>query len=191
MAKQITLDDNENQIRQKVGQNNTYFIINDKQQLADSISYSNPMIFSKVSKDVVFLFDNFKEVEILNITILETCSLIDRIWIFTFNNTKLINVVQDIFNVSYLSLVQIMFKQQYIQQYILQLVDSTPRTLNLKLIQDIQVQIQKASISQTYKVYNDSQVYSSSTYTVFLLFTQMCNYLNNCFSKYAVEDQLS
>ncbi|CAL6049738.1 Conserved_hypothetical protein [Hexamita inflata] len=97
LASKITKTDTSEQIIEKIGSNYTYFTINNEEYLCDGVPYTNPMIFSRFSKDSIYIFDNFEEIHILNTTILESSSLVDRIWIYIVHANYKINVIQNMF----------------------------------------------------------------------------------------------
>ncbi|CAL6093112.1 Conserved_hypothetical protein [Hexamita inflata] len=175
MTNKIQKNDKQKQIRAKIGNNNTYFVINQYEELAEGVPYTNPTIFSKFSKDVVFIFNNFEQAEVFNTTMLETCSLNDRIWMFAIHERKIINILQNLFQENYLSLIQTMFFQQNITKYIKQF-KYQDQMVDFKFIQEIQALIELENQQQVYKVYNGTITFVSSSYTIFLLFTKQCNY---------------
>ncbi|CAL6011430.1 Conserved_hypothetical protein [Hexamita inflata] len=180
LANNIMNDDTAEQIREKIGNNNSYFIIKNQEQLCEGVPYSNPMIFSRFSKDTVYIFDNFEELDILNTTILETSSLVDRIWIFMIIDNKYVNVVEKIYKVKYLSMVQIMVTQQRVKTFIKQNIIINQNVVkDFSFIQDIQNDIEDQNKGQTYKIQNGTDIVTATSYSIFFLFTKYCNYMSS------------
>ncbi|CAL6019155.1 Conserved_hypothetical protein [Hexamita inflata] len=175
----ITTNDTYIDIIQKQKYNNTYFTINSKEYLAEGVPFTNPMIFSRFSKDTVYVFDNFEEIYILNTTILETSSLVDRVWIFAIIDNQQVNVIEQLFRKKYLSLVQVMILQQNITEFIEQNVVYENTVNNFQFVQQIQNEIEDQNKGQTYKTQNGTDQVVSTSYAIFFLFTQYCNYMSS------------
>ncbi|CAL5981629.1 Conserved_hypothetical protein [Hexamita inflata] len=172
----ITINDTASDIYQKL-EYNDYFTINNEEYLAEGVPFTNPTIFGRFSKDTVYIFDNFIDIDILNTTILETSSLVDRVWIFIINKNKSINVLETLYKVKYLSLVQVMILQQKITEFMKRdvMYDSTINSFHF--IQTIQNQIEDQNQRQTYKIQNGTNKVVSTSYSIFFLFTKHCNYM--------------
>ncbi|CAL6113967.1 Conserved_hypothetical protein [Hexamita inflata] len=179
LASNITKLDTADQIREKIGDNYTYFTINNHEQLSEGVPYTNPMIFSRFSKDTVYIFNNFDQLDVLNTTILETSSLVDRVWIFIVNAFQKINVIQTLFNVKYMSLVQVIIFQQNITDFIKQNLTFDNTVSNFNFIQEIQNEIEDQNKGQTYTIQNGTYIVISPSYSVFFLFTGLCNYISS------------
>ncbi|CAL6023261.1 Conserved_hypothetical protein [Hexamita inflata] len=178
-ASKITITDTSEQIRSKIGNNNTYFTINNEKQLFKGIPFTNPMIYSQFSKDSVYIFDNFEEINIINTTILESSSLIDRIWIYIIKENQIINIFDKLFKVKYLSLTQVMILQQNITEYIEQNIKYKNIVNNFQFIQHIYKEIENQNQGSNYKIKNGSNIIFSTSYTVVFLFTKYCNYISS------------
>ncbi|CAL6092624.1 Conserved_hypothetical protein [Hexamita inflata] len=180
LSSNITNSDTAQQIREKIGDNYTYFTINNQEQLCEGVPYTNPMIFSRFSKDTVYIFDNFEEIDILNTTILETSSLVDRIWIFIIIDNKQVNVMEQVYKVKYISLVQLIPIQIRIKGYIKQnMIINKNVVKDFGFIQDIQNEIEDQNKGQTYKIQNGTDIVTATSYSVFFLFTKYCNYMSS------------
>ncbi|CAL6052233.1 Conserved_hypothetical protein [Hexamita inflata] len=178
-ASKITNTDTSEQIRAKIGNNNTYFTINNEKQLSKGIPFTNPMIYSQFSKDSVYIFDNFEEINIINSTILESSSLIDRIWIYIIKENQIINIFDKLFKVKYLSLTQVMILQQNITEFIKQNTKYQNIVNNFQFIQHIYKEIENQNQGSNYKIKNGSNIIFSTSYTVVFLFTKYCNYISS------------
>ncbi|CAL5976246.1 Conserved_hypothetical protein [Hexamita inflata] len=141
IASKIRKNDTFQDLKDKVGNNSTYFSVNGHEHLAEGIPYKNPQIFSNFSKDVVFVFNDFSDTDILNVTVLETCSLVDRIWIYVLKQNVKFNVIDNLFGLQYISLVQFMIYQERIIQSINDNMITQISIIAFQIIQDIQFKI--------------------------------------------------
>ncbi|CAL6054667.1 Conserved_hypothetical protein [Hexamita inflata] len=173
----LTNDDSAIDIYYKL--NYMYFTINNEQYLDEGVPFTNPMIFSRFSKDTVYIFDNFEEIDILNTTILETSSLVDRVWIFVIIHNSQVNVIEQLFHKKYLSLVQVMILQQNIAEFIKQNVVYENTVNNFQFVHEIQNEIEDQNKGQTYKTQNGTDKVVSTSYAIFFLFTKYCNYMSS------------
>ncbi|CAL6069480.1 Conserved_hypothetical protein [Hexamita inflata] len=177
LASNITNNDTAEQIREKIGNNNSYFIINNLQQLNQGVPFTNPMIYSRFSKDIVYIFDDFEEIDILNTTILETSSLVDRVWIFIIINNKQVNIFEKLYNEKYLSLLQAIILQYPIIEFIKKNIKYENQVNDFQFIREIQSEIEAQNIGQNYRIKNGTNIIEYTSYFVFIIFTKHCNYL--------------
>ncbi|CAL6050622.1 Conserved_hypothetical protein [Hexamita inflata] len=179
IASKITKNDTFYDLRDKVGNNSTYFSINGHENLAEGIPFQNAQVFSNFSKDVVFVFNDFSDTEILNITILETCSLIDRIWIYVLQQNVKYNVINSLFGLQYISLVQLMIYQEIIIQFVNNNMITQTNIISFQIIYEIQNDIQQANYNQVYTVRSNNTTKITQNYMITLLFTKYCHYQSN------------
>ncbi|CAL6077351.1 Conserved_hypothetical protein [Hexamita inflata] len=179
IASKITKNDTFQDLKDKVGNNSTYFSVNGHEHLAEGIPYKNPQIFSNFSKDVVFVFNDFSDTDILNVTVLETCSLVDRIWIYVLKQNDKYNVIDNLFGLQYISLVQFMIYQERINEFINNNMIAQTNVIAFKFIYEIQKDVSNVNINQVYRIksYNSENI--SQNYLIIVLFTKYCNYQSN------------
>ncbi|CAL6081004.1 Hypothetical_protein [Hexamita inflata] len=135
------------------------------------------MIYSRFSKDIVYIFDDFEEIDILNTTILETSSLVDRVWIFIIINNKQVNIFEKLYNEKYLSLLQAIILQYPIIEFIKKNIKYENQVNDFQFIREIQSEIEAQNIGQNYRIKNGTNIIEYTSYFVFIIFTKHCNYL--------------
>ncbi|CAL6066184.1 Conserved_hypothetical protein [Hexamita inflata] len=177
LSSKIDKYDSYEDLEQKLGAD-TYFQIQNHTKLSKEIPFTNPTMLSNTPKDVIFIFKQFQNLEVLIKTIYEVCTLFDRIWLFSFEEYHPVNIILASFNKSYLSVIQIQNNIELIYEKILMFKGST-NYIDLQFIDIIQNQIRTANQNYTYQFVEGQKVILVDSYLVFLIFSNDVQFISN------------
>ncbi|CAL6001171.1 Conserved_hypothetical protein [Hexamita inflata] len=177
LGAKINLNDSFEELEGKLGAN-SFFTINKHQKLSSKVPYTNPAMLGNTPKDVILVIKQFKDLDVLMGTVYEICSLFDRIWLFGFEKTHTVNIIQEAYNKPYLSVIQIQNNIEKILKLI-QKYNNCAHYIELEFINRIKHQIQAKNQNYTYQFVNGQQVTLVDTYCVFAIFSNDTQFTSN------------
>ncbi|CAL6065008.1 Conserved_hypothetical protein [Hexamita inflata] len=159
------------------------YAVHGKKSAQYDLHFTSPVPLQKLSKDVVFLINDFQDAHAVLKTLHETASVYDRIWFFQVaGETTFINIIREICGRRYLSLQAALNFYRDISGYI-QNASVDVRYVSNKVLSEIVRQVVAETEGARYNVQSGQQIKSAKFEIVLFVFGRY-NIIQNAFNQY-------
>ncbi|CAL6051723.1 Conserved_hypothetical protein [Hexamita inflata] len=159
------------------------YAVHGKKSAQYDLHFTSPVPLQKLSKDVVFLINDFQDAHAVLKTLHESASVYDRIWFFQVaGETDFINIIREICGRHYLSLQAALNFYRDISTYI-QNASVDVRYVSNKVLSRIVRQVVAETEGARYNVQSGQQIKSAKFEIVLFVFGKY-NIIQNAFNQY-------